>query len=178
MIGTELVTKAAPDGHVLLGHTSSYPATASVRTKLPFDPARAIVPVAMTARAPMLIAVHPSVPAKTVKELIAVAKRTPGGLNYGSSGTGGNNHFSGALFAAAAGVKMTHIPYKGISLAVTALASGEVEVVISSQAALAPQMNTGRVRIIAVTSAEPSALFPDLPAAAKAGLPGYSYELW
>jgi tripartite-type tricarboxylate transporter receptor subunit TctC len=178
MIGTELVTKAEPDGHVLLGHTSSYPATASVRAKLPFDPARAIIPVAMTARAPMLIAVHPSVPARSVKELIAVAKRTPGGLNYGSSGTGGNNHFSGALFAAAASVKMTHIPYKGISLAVTALASGEVEVVISSQAALAPQMNTGRVRILAVTSAEPSPLFPNLPAAAKAGVPGFSYELW
>jgi tripartite-type tricarboxylate transporter receptor subunit TctC len=178
MIGTEIVTKAAPDGHVLLGHTSSYPATASVRTKLPFDPARAIVPVAMTARAPMLIAVHPSVPARSVKELIAVAKRTPGGLNYGSSGTGGNNHFSGALFASAAGAKMTHIPYKGIAQAVTALASGEVEVVISSQAALAPQIKAGRVRILAVTSAEPSALFPDLPAASKVGLPGYSYELW
>ena len=178
MIGTEIAAKAVPDGHVLLGHTSSYPATASVRAKLPFDPARAIVPVAMTARAPMLIAVHPSVPAKNVKELIAVAKNTPGGLNYGSSGTGGNNHFSGALFASAAGVKMTHIPYKGISLAVTALASGEIEIVISSQAALAPQLKAGRVRVLAVTSAEPSALFPELPAAAKAGLPGYSYELW
>ncbi len=178
MIGTEMVTKMDADGHVLLAHTSSYPATASVRAKLPFDPARAIVPVAMIARAPMLIAVHPSVPAKTVKELVAVARRTPGGLNYGSSGTGGNNHFSGALFAAAAGAKMTHVPYKGISLAVTALASGEVEVVISSQAALAPQLKTGRVRILAVTSPEPSPLFPDLPAASKAGLPGYSYELW
>ena len=97
MIGTEIVTKMEPDGHVLLGHTSSYPATASVRAKLPFDPARAIVPVAMIAKAPMLMAVHPSVPAKSVKELIAVAKRTPGGLNYGSSGAGGNNHFSGAF---------------------------------------------------------------------------------
>jgi len=178
MIGTEIVTKAAPDGYTLLGHTSSYPATASVRAKLPFDPARAIVPVAMTARAPMLIAVHPSVPAKSVTELIAVAKRTPGGLNYGSSGAGGNNHFSGALFAAAAGVKMTHVPYKGISLAVTALASGEVEIVISSRAALAPQIQANRVRILAVTSPEPSPLFPDLPAAGKVGAPGFSYELW
>jgi tripartite-type tricarboxylate transporter receptor subunit TctC len=178
MIGTEIATKADPDGHVLLGHTSSYPATASVRAKLPFDPARAIVPVAMTARAPMLIAVHPSVPAKNVKELIAAAKRIPGGLNYGSSGTGGNNHFSGALFGSATGVKMTHVPYKGISLAVTAIASGEIEVLISSQAALNPQIKAGRVRILAVTSAEPSPLFPDLPAAAKAGAPGYSYELW
>ena len=178
MIGTEIASKAEPDGHTLLGHTSSYPATASVRAKLPFDPARAIVPVAMTARAPMLIAVHPSVPAKTVKELVAVAKKTPGGLNYGSSGTGGNNHFSGALFASAAGAKMTHVPYKGIALAVTALAAGEIEVVISSQAALNPQIKAGRVRVLAVTSAEPSPLFPDLPAAAQSGVPGYSYELW
>ncbi len=178
MIGTEVATKAEPDGHTLLGHTSSYPATASVRAKLPFDPARAIVPVAMTARAPMLIAVHPSVPAKNVKELIAAAKKVPGGLNYGSSGAGGNNHFSGALFASAAGIKMTHVPYKGISLAVTALASGEIEVVISSQAALSPQLKAGRVRALAVTSAEPSPLFPDLPAAGKSGAPGYSYELW
>jgi len=178
MIGTEIVTKAPADGYMLLGHTSSYPATASVRAKLPFDPARDIIPVAMTARAPMLIAVHPSIPAKTVKELIAAAKRVPGGLNYGSSGSGGNNHFAGALFGAATGVKMTHVPYKGIAQAVIALASGEIEVVISSRAALAPQIQANRVRIIAVTSAEPSKLFPDLPAASKVGAPGYSYELW
>ncbi len=178
MIGTEFVTKAAPDGHTLLSTTSSYPATASVRAKLPFDPAHAIVPVAMFARAPMVIAVHPSVPAKNVKELIAVAKRTQGGLNYGSSGSGGNNHFAGSLFAAAAGIQMTHVPYKGISLAVTALASGELEVLVSSQAALMPQIQAKRVRILAVTSAQPSAMFPDLPAAAAGGAPGYSYELW
>src|SRR6185503_210717 len=173
-----VATKMEADGHVLLAHTSSYPATAAVRAKLPFDPAKAIVPVATIARAPMMIAVHPSVPAKNVKELVALAKKSPGKLNYGSSGAGGNNHFSGALFASAAGVKMTHVPYKGIAPAVTALASGEVEVVISSQAALASQLKAGRVRALAVTSLEPSALFPDLPAAAKAGVPGYSYELW
>lgn len=178
MIGTEIFIKLEPDGHALLGHTSSYPATASVRAKLPFDPARAIVPVAMIAKAPMLFAIHPSVPAKNVKELIAVAKRTPGGLNYGSSGAGGNNHFSGALFASAAGVKMTHIPYKSIAPAVTAIASGEIEVLIASAAALSPQMKAGRLRILGVTSLEPSPLFPDLPAVAKAGAPGYSYELW
>ena len=178
MIGTEVFIKLEPDGHALLGHTSSYPATAAVRAKLPFDPGRAIVPVAMIAKAPMLVAIHPSVPAKNVKELIAVAKRTPGGLNYGSSGAGGNNHFSGALFAAAAGVKMTHIPYKSIAPAVTAIASGEIEILIASAAALSPQMKAGRLRILGVTSLEPSPLFPDLPAIAKAGAPGYSYELW
>jgi tripartite-type tricarboxylate transporter receptor subunit TctC len=178
MIGTEIVTKMEPDGHVLLGHTSSYPATAAVRAKLAFDPARAIVPVAMFAKAPMLMAVHPSVPAKSVKELIAVAKKTPGGLNYGSSGSGGNNHFSGALFAAAAGIKMTHVPYKGISMATTALASGEIEIVIASAAALMPQVKAGRVRALGATSLQPSPLLPGLPAIAQSGVPGYSYELW
>jgi len=178
MIGTEIFIKNEPDGHALLGHTSSYPATAAVRAKLPFDPARSIVPVAMLAKAPMLFAIHPSVPAKNVKELIAVAKKTPGGLNYGSSGSGGNNHFSGALFATAAGIKMTHIPYKSIAPAVTAIASGEIEILIASAAALSPQMKAGRLRILGVTSLEPSPLFPELPAIAKAGAPGYSYELW
>jgi len=178
MIGTEVAIKSDPDGHVLLAHTSSYPATAAVRAKLPFDPGRAIVPVATIARAPMMIAVHPSLPAKNVKELVALAKKTPGKLNYGSSGAGGNNHFSGALFAAAAGIKMTHIPYKGIAPAVTALASGEVEVVIASQAALGTQVKAGRARMIAITSVEPSPLFPGVPTAAQSGVPGYSYELW
>jgi len=178
MIGTEIAIKMDPDGHVLLAHTSSYPATAAVRAKLPFDPARAIVTVATLAKAPMLIAVHPSLPAKNVKELVALAKKYPGKFNYGSSGAGGNNHFSGALFASAAGVKMTHVPYKGIAPAVTALAAGEVEIAIASQAALGTQVKPNRVRALAVTSLEPSPLFPGLPAAAQAGVPGYSYELW
>jgi len=178
MIGTEMVTKAEPDGHTLLGHTSSYPATAAVRAKLPFDPAKAIIPVGMTARAPMLFAIHPSVPAKNIKELIALAKKNPGKFNYGSSGTGGNNHFSGALFASAAGIKMQHVPYKGISLAVTAIASGEVEIVIASSSALLPQRDSGRIRILGVTSLEKSPLFPELPTIASQGAPGYEYELW
>ena len=178
MIGAEMAAKAEPDGHTLISTTSSYPATAATRAKLPFDPAKAIVPVAMFARAPMLLAVHPSVPAKSVKELVQLAKKNPAKLNYGSSGTGGNNHFSGALFAAAAGVNMVHVPYKGIANAVTALASGEVEVVISSNSALLPQINAGRVRILGVTTLEPSPLFPELPSIAQAGVPDYSYELW
>jgi tripartite-type tricarboxylate transporter receptor subunit TctC len=178
MIGTEIATKAEADGHVLLGHTSSYPATAAVREKLPFDPARAIVPVAMIARAPMMVAIHPSVPAKTVKELVALAKKDPNALKYSSSGTGGNNHFSGALFASAAGIKLTHIPYKGISQAMTALASGEVEICIASAAAINPQMRANRVRVIAITSEKPTSLLPGLPTVAQSGVPGYMYELW
>ncbi len=178
MIGTEIAAGAEPDGHTLLGHTSSYPATAAVREKLPFDPARAIVPVAMIARAPMILVVHPSVPAKSVKELVALAKKNPGKLNYSSSGTGGNNHFSGALFAAAAGINLTHVPYKGISLAMTALASGEVELVLASAAAVNPQLKAGRVRALGVSSAEPSPLLPGLPAIAQSGVPGFTYQLW
>jgi len=178
MIGAELVAKSAPDGYMLLGTTSSYPATAATRAKLPFNPEKDIIPVGTIARAPMLIAIHPSVPAKSVKELIAVAKKNPGKFNYGSSGTGGNNHFSGALFAAAADIKMVHVPYKGISLAVTAIASGEIDILISSSSALLPQRDSGRVRILAVTSLEPSPLFPDLPTAASQGAPGYEYNLW
>ncbi len=178
MIGAELVAKADPDGYTLLGTTSSYPATAATRAKLPFDPAKAIVAVGTIARAPMLVAVHPSVPVKNIKELIALAKKNPGKFNYGSSGTGGNNHFSGALFAAAAGINMVHVPYKGISLAVTAVASGEIEILISSSSALLPITQGNRVRILGVTSLEKSAMFPDLPTIASQGAPGYEYQLW
>lgn len=178
MIGTELVTKAEPDGHTLLGHTSSYPATAATRAKLPFNAETAIIPVGTIARAPMLIAIHPSVPAKNIKELIALAKKNPGVLNYGSSGTGGNNHFAGGLFSSAAGVKMQHIPYKGISLAVTAVASGEIEILVASSSALLPQRDSGRLRILGVTSLAKSPLFPDLTPIATQGAPGFEYYLW
>lgn len=178
MIGTEIVTRAQPDGYTLLGHTSSYPATAAVRAKLPFDPAKAIVPLGTIARAPMLLAVNPTVPAKSVKDLIAYAKKNPGKITYGSSGAGGNNHFSGALFGASAGIKLTHVPYKGIAQAVTALAGGEVDMVISSSAALLPMMKANKVRILGVSSLEPSPLFPDLPTIASGGAPGYEYQLW
>jgi tripartite-type tricarboxylate transporter receptor subunit TctC len=178
MIGTELVTRAEPDGYTLLGHTSSYPATAAIREKLPFDPARAIVPVAMIAKAPLVLAVHPSIPAKSVRELVALAKANPGKLNYSSAGTGGNNHFAASLFASAAGISLTHIPYKGVAEAAVALVSGEVEILFASSPAVSPQLKTGRLRALGVTSLAPSSLLPGLPAIAQAGVPEYSYELW
>jgi tripartite-type tricarboxylate transporter receptor subunit TctC len=178
MIGAELVAKAAPDGYTLLGTTSSYPATAATRAKLPFDAEKAIIPVGTIARAPMLFAIHPSVPAKNIKELIALARKNPGMLNYGSSGTGGNNHFAGGLFSSAAGIKMQHVPYKGISLAVTAIASGEMDILIASSSALLPQRDSGRIRILGVTSKAKSPLFPDLPPIAPQGAPGFEYYLW
>jgi tripartite-type tricarboxylate transporter receptor subunit TctC len=175
MIGAELVAKAAPDGHVLLSTTSSYPGTVAIRAKLPFDPG-SFIPVAMIARAPIVLAVHPSMPAKTVKEFIALAKKRP--LNYSSSGTGGNNHIAMELFSQAAGIKMTHVPYKGIAPGVVALISGEVDAIIASSPAVMSQVKAGKARAIAVSSAKPTPLIPGLPAIAESGVPGFTYENW
>lgn len=178
MIGTEYVARAEPDGYVLLGHTSSYPATAAIREKLPFDPARSIVPVASVAKTPLVLVVHPSLPAKSVKELVALAKANRGKLNYSSAGTGGNNHFAASLFAMAAGISLTHIPYKGVAEAAVSVISGEVEMLFASSPAVSPHVKSGRLRALGVTSLEPSSLLPGSPAIAQSGLPGYSYELW
>jgi tripartite-type tricarboxylate transporter receptor subunit TctC len=176
MIGAELVTKAPPDGHTLLSTTSSYAGTVAVRAKLPFDPVNALVPVAMIARAPIVLAVHPSMPAKTVKEFITLAKKRP--LNYSSSGTGGNNHIAMELFSQAAGIRMTHVPYKGIAPGVIALVSGEVDAIIASSPAVMTQVKAGKARAIAVTSLKPTPLVPGLPAIAESGVPGFTYENW
>jgi len=176
MIGAEVVAKAPPDGYLLLSTTSSYPGTVAVRAKLPFDPANALVSVAMIARAPIVLAVHPSMPAKTVKEFIALSKKRP--LNYSSSGTGGNNHIAMELFSQAAGIKMTHIPYKGIAPGVVALIAGEVDAIIASSPAVMTQVKAGKARAIAVSSAKPTPLVPGLPSIAESGVPGFTYENW
>jgi tripartite-type tricarboxylate transporter receptor subunit TctC len=176
MIGAELASKATPDGYTLLSTTSSYAGTVAIRAKLPFDPVKSFVPVAMIARAPVVLAVHPGVPVKSVKEFIALAKQRP--LNYSSSGTGGNNHFAMELLASAAGIKMQHIPYKGIAPAVVALISGEVDAVIASSPAVMAQVKAGKARALGVSSLKPTPLVPGLPAIAESGVPGYSYENW
>jgi tripartite-type tricarboxylate transporter receptor subunit TctC len=176
MIGAETVAKAAPDGYLLLSTTSSYPGTVAVRKTLPFDPAGAFIPVAMIARAPIVLAVHPSVPVKNVKEFVALAKKR--NLTYSSSGTGGNNHIAMELLAQAAGIKMTHIPYKGIAPGVIALVSGEVEAIIASSPAVMAQVRAGKARALGVSSAKPTTLVPGLPAIAESGVPGFTYENW
>jgi len=176
MIGAEVVAKATPDGYLLLSTTSSYPGTVAIRSKLPFDAEKGLIPVAMIARAPIVLAVHPSMPAKTVKEFIVLAKKRP--LNYSSSGTGGNNHIAMEMFSKAAGIKMTHIPYKGIAPGVVALISGEVDAIIASSPAVMAQVKAGKARAIAVSSAKPTPLVPGLPAIAESGVPGFTYENW
>jgi tripartite-type tricarboxylate transporter receptor subunit TctC len=175
MIGAEYVANSEPDGYRLLAATSSYPGAVATRIKLPFDPAAAFVPVAMIARAPFVLTVHPSVPAKTVKEFIVVAKKRP--LTYSSSGAGGSNHFATEALAQLAGIKMTHVPYKGVAPAVVALISGEVDAILASSPGVMAQVKAGKARAIAVSSARPSPLLPGLPAIAET-LPGYAYENW
>lgn len=176
MIGAEHVANAEPDGYRLLHATSSYPGAVATRIKLPFDPAGAFVPVAMIARAPFVLTVHPSVPAKTVKEFIAVARKRP--LTYSSSGAGGSNHFATESLAQLAGIRMTHVAYKGVAPAVVALISGEVDAILASAPGVMAQVKAGKARAIAVSSAKPTPLVPGLPAIAESGVPGFTYENW
>lgn len=176
MIGAEYVANSDPDGYRLLHATSSYPGAVATRLKLPFDPAGAFVPVAMIARAPFVLAVHPSVPVKTVKEFIALAKQRP--LTYSSSGAGGSNHFAMELFGQMAGFKLTHIPYKGIAPAIVGLIGGDVDIALASSPAVMTQVKAGRARAIAVSSAQRTPLIPGLPTIAESGVPGYAYENW
>lgn len=176
MIGAELVANSEPDGYRLLHATSSYPGAVATRSKLPFDPVAGFVPVALIARAPFVLAVHPSVPAKTTKEFIAVAKKRS--LNYSSSGTGGSNHFATELLAQMAGIRMTHVPYKGVAPAVVGVISGDVDFILASSPGVMSQVKAGKARGIAVTSARPSPLIPGLPSIAESGVPGYAYENW
>ncbi len=176
MIGAEYVANAEPDGYRLLHATSSYPGAVATRAKLPFDPVAAFVPVALIARAPFALVVHPSVPAKTVQEFIALAKKRS--LNYASSGTGGSSHFATELLGQIADIQMTHIPYKGSGPAVMAVVSGEVDAILSTPVAVMAQVKAGRARAIAVTSAQPTPLYPGLPTIAASGVPGYTYDNW
>lgn len=176
MIGAEYVANAVPDGYRLLHATSSYPGAVATRLKLPFDPAAAFVPVAMIARAPFVLAVHPSVPATTMGEFIAIAKQRA--LTYSSSGAGGSNHFAMELLGQTAGFKLTHIPYKGVAPAVVGLVGGDVDCIIASSPGVMTQVKAGRARAIAVSSAERTPLIPGVPTIAESGVPGYVYENW
>ncbi len=176
MVGAEHVANAEPDGYRLLHATSSFPGAVATRRKLPFDPISSFVPVAMIARAPFILSVHPSVPARTVKEFIAIAKKRH--LTYSASGAGGSNHFATERLAMMAGINMTHIPYKGIAPAVVGLIGGEIDAILASSPAIMTQVKAGRARAIAVSSLEPSPLLPGVPSIAQSGLPGYSYENW
>ena len=172
IIAAEIVAKAPPDGYTLLVAASPHWILPLLQDQVPYDPVKDFSPVTLALRLPNLIVVHPSLPANSVKELIALAKARPAALNYGSSGTGASTHLAAELFKAMAGVNLVRVPYKGGGPALNALLGGEVQVWFPNVAAAAPHVRSGKLRALAVTSTAPSALSPGLPTVA-ASLPGY-----
>src|ERR1043166_5843718 len=177
-LGANIVAKAAGDGYTILFATASFAISASVYRNLPYDPIRDFVPVALVCSAPMVLVVHPSLPASTVKDFIALAKSKPGKLNYGSSGSGGMVHLAMEMFASMADTRLTHIPYKGSGPMQVDLLAGSTQVTIDVLGAILPLIQAGRVRALGLTSAHRSALLPDLPTVAESGVPGYQVGQW
>jgi len=178
-IGAELAAKAAPDGYTLfLAGVASHGINPVLNPKLPYDPVRDFAPVSLLASAPLIVVVHPSLPVKTVKDLIALARAKPGQLNFASNGRGGSSHMAGEMFKSMAKVDMLHVPYKGLSPALTDLISGQVQVMFSSAVAMLPQVQAGKLRGIATTGAKRPAAIAQLPTVAEAGLPGYETGSW
>ena len=178
IVGTKAAARSAPDGYTFTLIPSGHTVNASMYKKLPFDSIRDFTPITLAGAGPLVLAVHPSLPAKNVKELIAVAKARPGQLTYVSSGVGASGHLAGALFDSMTGTKMVHVPYKGMSLAVSDLMGGQVSMTFGTSLSVIPHVRTGRLRALATTGAQRSPALPDLPTVAESGLPGYEASLW
>ena len=178
MIGAEHVARADADGYTILNVQSSFTTNAATRAKLPYEPMKDFAYIGMMALGPMLLVVHPSLPAKSAGDVVRLAKARPGQLNYGSSGNGGINHMSTELFARMAKISIVHIPYKGISPAVTDLISGNTQLIITSLPSAMGQLKAGRLKALGVGGAKRSTLAPELPTISESGVPGYVAELW
>src|SRR4051812_8405882 len=178
VIGTEIVAKAAPDGHTLLVTPAPFTIVPSLMQKLPYDPQKDFEPITLINTTPLVVVVHPGVPAKSIKELIALARAKPGALNYGSSGSGGSNHLAGELFNAMAHVKMVHVPYKGNAPALTDLVGGHVDVVFNGLTSALPFIKSGKLRALGVTSLNRSSTLPSVPTLDEAGLKGFQAVAW
>lgn len=178
-IGADVVAKSAPDGYTLLvGTVGTNAINASIYAKMPYDTAKDFVPIGLIAAVPNVLVVHPSVPARTVKELIDLLKSKPGEINFASSGNGTSIHLSGELFKTMAGVRMNHIPYKGSAPALTDLIGGQVQLMFDNLPSSMPHIKAGKLRALAVTSLKRSAARPDLPTIAEAALPGFDASSW
>lgn len=177
-IGMEIVAKAPPDGHTLVIATVGTWAVNPHLYKLPYDVIRDFAPIIQVSTSPAVLVVHPSMPAKNVKELVALAKSKPGQLNYGSSGVGGLGHISGALFCLMSGTKMVHIPYKSSAPSLTDLIAGQIEVLFNNAISTVPHIKSGKARALAVTSIKRTPALPDLPTIDEAGIKGYDNSSW
>jgi tripartite-type tricarboxylate transporter receptor subunit TctC len=177
-IGSEMVARAAPDGYTLLLASQTNAIAASLYTKLAFNPVEDFAGISLLGREPGVLVVHPSMPVKTVAELIAYAKERPGQVNYASSGNGSGQHLFMALFASMAGIKMTHVPYRGSGQATTDLIAGTVPLAMPGTAGMVGHIKAGKLRALAVSGANRSPQLPDVPTLAESGLAGYAAYVW
>jgi tripartite-type tricarboxylate transporter receptor subunit TctC len=179
MLGTEVAARSAPDGYTLfMGNNSTHGSNPALYAKLPYDAVNDFAPIAFVASVPYALVVESSLPVNSVQQLIALAKSRPGRINYASAGTGSTHHFSGELLKSTAGIDIIHIPYKGSSPAIAALLGGEVSLMFVNVADIQPQIRSGRVRVLAVTTTRRSSMLPDVPTLSEAGLPGFEIESW
>ena len=177
-LGMEMVARSPGDGYTLLANTVGLVANISLFSKLGYDPERDFAAVCLVAAAPSLIAIHPSVPVKNIKELIALAKKNPGTIKFGTAGAGGITHLAVELLAFQTAIKLAHVPYKGGGPALIALMSGEVDLSALSVVAAMGYVNSSRMRVLAVTSAKRLAVLPNLPTVAESGVPQYQFDSW
>ncbi len=178
-VGADFVAKSAPDGYTLvMGITGSHAINTSLYAKMPYDPVKDFEPVTQVAVVPNVIVVHPSVPARTLKELVDLAKRQPGKYDYASLGSGTAAHLGMELFKTSAGIFMVHIPYRGSAPAVADLIGGQVQVMMDGLPSALPHVKAGRLRALAVTSQKRSPAAPDLPTIAESGYPGFYADAW
>jgi tripartite-type tricarboxylate transporter receptor subunit TctC len=178
IVGAQAVAEAAPDGYTLMFTTSALAVRASVYHKLPYDTLRDFQPVTQALSQSNVLVVHPSVPAKNVRELVALARSRPGQMNYGSGGNATSNHLAGELFKLLAKIDVVHIPYRGVPLAISDLVAGRVDYIFGSPVSTLPQVKAGKLRLLAVTTPQRTPALPDVPTVAEAGVPGYAFTGW
>src|SRR5687768_13334012 len=179
IIGADAAARSAPDGYTLfLGGVASHAVNPHLHPKLSYDPIKDFAPITLVASAPSVLVVHPSVPARTIKEFADYARANPTKLNYASNGNGSSSHMAAVLYETNAGVKMTHVPYKGVGPALTDLMSGRIELMFNSIVAILPHIQSGKLRALAVTSKNRSSLLPEVPTIAESGWPAYEAGSW
>jgi tripartite-type tricarboxylate transporter receptor subunit TctC len=178
IVGTELLVKSAPDGYTFILVPNSFATNPSFYPKLPYDSTSDVTPIGQIAQSPQMIVAHPAVPVRNLKELLALAKAKPDLLSYGTSGNGSTGHLAGVLLSMMTGVQLTHVAYKGTAPAVNELIGGHIPLMISSMISTLPHVRSGKLKVIALTTAKRSQAIPEVPTIAESGVPGYDATLW